>query len=211
MAARVIAAGSRLVLMMGLTVVTVLGWLPLVRCLLDGPSYEWGTTLFGHQFSGAGLAGDFGYLLAFTGVALVLLYLGWRRPGAPFKIASVLWTGAMLANALHMLMADPAATFEGATLGVSVSMGLISAVVYGALFALALVWAWLGRAGEPPRWGLANTVILVVALLMLPLQYLLLSSGQGRETSDVIGVLMTMGQWGLLSLSLAPLTRARRR
>jgi hypothetical protein len=94
--------------------------------------------------------------------------------------------------------------FEGATLGVALSFERIAAGIYGLLFLLAATWALLGRPEPASRWTGLNTALLATAVLMLPVQYLLLRTGQGQEARDVIGVLMTMGQWLLISLSLAP-------
>lgn len=198
----------RVALMIGLTAAFVMAWLPLVRSLLDGPSYEWGLTLFGKQFSGAGLSGDYWFISLEATLGVVLLFLGWRSPGALFKILSLFFTGAMFADTLYSaFVLGRGQTFEGATLGVAVSVGTIFMAVYGLMFALALVWAAFGQPGRPARWSIANGALLTIALLLLPLQYLLLSTGEGREISDQFGVLITMGQWLLVSLSFVPWTR----
>jgi len=198
----------RVALMVGLTAAFVMAWLPLVRGLLDGPTYEWGLSLFGKQFSGAGLSGDYWLVSLEAALGVILLFLGWRGPGALFKFLSLFFTGAMFADALYSaFVLREGQTFEGATLGVAVSVGTIFMVIYGLMFALALVWAAFGHPGRPPRWSMLNSALLTLALLLLPAQYLLLSTGEGREISDQFGVLITMGQWLLVSLSFAPWTR----
>lgn len=199
---------ARYILLIGLTLAYILAWLPAVRGLLDGPTYEWGLTLFGKQFSGAGLEGDYWFVAAEAMLGIVTLFLGWRSPGFVFKAVSVLFTGTMFADTLHSaFVLGQDQVFEGATLGVNVSVGMIFLTVYGVLFALSLVWAAFGRPGTPPRWSLANSALLAIVILLLPLQYLLLATGQGREVSDQFGVLITMGQWLLLSLGFAPFAR----
>lgn len=198
----------RVALMVGLTAAFVMAWLPLIRSLLDGPTYEWGLTLFGRQFSGAGLSGDYWFVSLEATFGVILLFLGWRAPGALFKILSLFFTGAMFADTLYSaFVLGEGQTFEGATLGVAVSVGTIFMVLYGLMFALALVWAAFGRPGRPPRWSIANSALLTLAILLLPVQYLLLSTGEGREISDQFGVLITMGQWLLVSLSFVPWSR----
>jgi len=199
-----IARMARLALLFGLTAVLILNWLPLVRGLLDGPSYQWGLQMFGRSFAGAGLEGDYGLLVGWTAVGLALLFLGWRRPGRVFKGAALLWTGALAADWAWLVWSGREVAFEGATLGVALSVERIAAVVYGLLFVLAAVWVLLGRPAPAPRWTSLNTALLATAVLLLPIQYLLLRTGQGQEARDVIGVLMTIGQWLLVSLSLAP-------
>lgn len=196
---------ARYVLLAGLTVAFVLAWLPAVRSLLDGQTYEWGLTLFGKTFSGAGLEGDYWFVASEAALGVVTLFLGWRSPGAVFKLLSSAFTGVMFADGVYTgFILGQDQVFEGATLGMNVSVGLIFTAVYGLLFVLALAWAAFGKPGPAPRWTLANSALLTVAVLLLPAQYLLLSTGEGREISDQFGVLMTMGQWLLLSLSFIP-------
>lgn len=198
-----IARMARLALLFGLTAVLVLNWLPLVRGLLDGPSYQWGLQMFGRSYAGAGLEGDYGLLVGWAAIGVGLLFLGWRRPGSLFKGAALLWTGALAADWAWLVWKGQEVAFEGATLGVALSVERIAAAVYALLFLLAAVWALLGRPTPAPRWTRLNTALLATAVLMLPVQYLLLRTGQGQEARDVIGVLMTMGQWLLVSLSFA--------
>ncbi|HYE43648.1 MAG TPA: hypothetical protein VEA15_09680 [Caulobacteraceae bacterium] len=206
-----IAQAARFGLLLGLAAAFLLGWLPMIRGLLDGPSYEWGLTLFGRQFSGAGLEGDYWYVVGHTLVGLVLIWLGCRNPGGTFKIAVLAYAAAMLGDSLWTaFVAAEERRFEGATLGITLSAETIFLLVYGVMFALALVWTAFGRTADRPRWTPANTVFLTVAILLLPLQSLLLGTGQGREASDQFGVLITIGQWLLVCVSFAPLAARRR-
>ena len=196
---------ARYGLLLGVFASFLLFWLPFVRSPLDGGTYEWGRSMFGHQFSGVGLGGDYWFVCAGVGLGVLLLYLGWRAPGALFKALSTVWSALMLTEAVytrHVLGED--ITFHGDTLGVSVSVSTAFIVVYSLLFFFALSWGLGGRPRPGARWGLANTALLGLAILLLPAQYLLLSSGQGREFADQFGVLITMGQWMLVGLAFAP-------
>jgi hypothetical protein len=53
-----------------------------------------------------------------------------------------------------------------------------------------------------PPLARANFVLLATAVALLPVQYVLLSTGTGQETNDVVGVLLTMVGWVLLSTGL---------
>lgn len=187
------------------TAALALAWLPMVRGLLDGASYEWGLSLYGHQFEGAGTGGDYAFLVVHTLIGLALLFLGWRSPGRFFKLVAMVWSAVLFGDQVWSVLTSPESmTFEGATLGMSLSVAMIFPLAYGLLFALALAWALTGEARPAPLWGRLNTVLLGVAVLLFPLQLLLLSTGRGQEVSDQIGVLMTIGQWLLVSLSFAP-------
>ena len=45
-------------LMSWITLTFITGWLPFVRGVMDGPTYQWGGGLFAWNFSGAGPGGD---------------------------------------------------------------------------------------------------------------------------------------------------------
>ena len=53
-----------------------------------------------------------------------------------------------------------------------------------------------------PPLARANHVLIGTAALLLPVQYALLSSGGGQDLNDVLGVLLTMLGWFLLSAGL---------
>jgi hypothetical protein len=48
-------------------------WLPLVRSVMDGQSYEWGTTVFSWHFGGHGLSADYWLLIVKAVVGIGLL------------------------------------------------------------------------------------------------------------------------------------------
>ena len=81
----------QILLMAWLTLGFVTAWLPLLRGAMDGPSYEWGDSLFGWQFSGAGTGGDYAYVAAKAALAVAFLWFGWRRPNGLFRPALVAW------------------------------------------------------------------------------------------------------------------------
>lgn len=203
---------AHVILMVWLTLTFVFSWLPLVRSLMDGPSYQWGKVWFGRQFGGAGAAGDLWLLVLEVGLGLALLVLGWRRPGLAFRTLATGWLALLLANTLHTVVADPGAmSFQGATLGLEISTIVLRPTLDGLALMLALAWAlkW-GKAARPAAvWGRLNSGLLLLALLLAPLQYGLLRTGQGQEFNDVVGVLLTIGQWLLISVALVPWARPR--
>ena len=70
-----------------LTILFVLGWLPMLRGAFDGPSYEWGNSYFGKQFSGKGTAGDYWFLIVQAALGILILFLGWRGARPHFSCA----------------------------------------------------------------------------------------------------------------------------
>lgn len=201
----------RYVLVIWLTLSFLFSWLPLLRSLMDGTSYEWGTRYFGVLFSGAGLAGDLWLLVVQTALGIWLLYYGWRDPTSPFSATLLVWLGFQAADGLHGVATGGAFHFEGATLGVDVSLGTMLPLLHVGFFCLGLWWVVHYGArenpGTRPAWTGTNTVVLGLAILLFPVQFLLLRSGQGQEANDVAGVLLTILQWFLISAALYPWRR----
>jgi hypothetical protein len=186
----------------------VLAWLPLVRSIVDGPTYEWGTGLFDLRFSGAGTGGDFWFLIVQAALALSILYLGFRSPGRLFYALLVGWAALNAAHYGYGLVTAPSSlVFEGETLGVSLNIGVIAFALYAAVALLTILAAQLENAKgrRPPRfsWKRGNTVALVAALALLPIQFVLLRSGAPHARADEIGVLLTMAQWVAIVYALA--------
>lgn len=192
-----------IVLMGWLTLGFVTAWLPFVRGVMDGPSYQWGSSLFGLRFSGAGTGGDYWFTALSAVVGLALLGFGWRRPNGRFRLFLVAWLALMFADTLYNVIAAPEAyRFRGDTLGVDISLAFVAPALKGAMLGLALWWFQFAPALPVPPLGRANFTLIAIALALLPIQYALLSRGQGQEATDVVGVLLTMAGWALFSAGL---------
>jgi hypothetical protein len=184
-----------------------LAWLMLVRSILDGQSYEWATFYLGMRFSGAGLDGDFWLLIAQTALAFAILYLGFRKPGPLSYSILILWLALNTASWVYAYFDDPEAlVFRGDTFGVSINIGILAIGVFGAALLAALIGAALEmtRGRRPPRfpWTRANTIALVIALAILPVQFLLLRFAVGRALADQVGVILTLLQWAAIVFAL---------
>ncbi|HEV2818035.1 MAG TPA: hypothetical protein VGW40_12540 [Allosphingosinicella sp.] len=189
-------------LMWLLTLPFILYWLPFLRSIFDGASYEWGHSLFGRQFSGAGLGGDFWFPCAGVALGIACLWSGWRGPDRLFRPLALSVVAVWLTDAIHTIASGEDIEFEGATLGMTLSVGRIFLGYYLVLLAL-LLWSFRAPARPALPLGRANQLLLLVVILLLPIQYAVLSSGRGQEASDQIGVLITIGQWLLLSAAFA--------
>ena len=193
----------QILLMSWLTLTFLTAWLPMLRGAMDGPSYQWGGGLLGFQFSGNGLAGDYWFVALKAAVALAFLCYGWRRPNGRFRIALVGWLALMLADTLFNVVTAPGDfRFRGDTLGVDISLAIVAPALDAAMLALATWCAWKAPALPVPPLARANIVLLATAALLLPVQYALLGSGRGQDMNDVIGVLLTILGWFLLSAGL---------
>jgi hypothetical protein len=197
--------GRRLhILLMGwLTLTFVTAWLPFLRGAMDGASYQWGASHFGVDFAGAGTGGDYWFAAAKAAFALLMLWAGWRRPNGPFRIALLLWLALRFADTIHAVIAAPEDfRFQGDTLGVDVSLALVAPALDGAMLLAAFAWLLKAPAISVPPLGRLNMVLLAIFALLLPIQYWLLSNGAGQDSNDVVGVLLTMAGWAILSIGL---------
>lgn len=185
-------------------------WLPLIRGLMDGPTYAWGNQYWGFSFSGKGIGGDYWILPLLAVFALYLLYLGWRGARRPFPWLLLLWTVPFAFESFYYGLRYPERyRFRGDTLGVDVSLAWVGPLFWGGLALLSLLWVVRdlknNDAGiERPRWTKPNKTLLSLVILLIPVQFVLLRFGVPHGTTDQIGVLLTMAQWVLVNLSLVP-------
>jgi hypothetical protein len=69
----------------------IIVWLPLVRGLMDGDSYQWGNSFWGMQIGGSGVGGDYWLLAVQARLGIAVLYFGWRGAQQPFHWLVLLW------------------------------------------------------------------------------------------------------------------------
>ena len=185
----------------------IFSWLPLVRAIFDGETYQWGTTHFGRMFRGAGLSPD-AWLLVFKAALLItLLWLALRRRGQLFRWLLLAWSTTLALDALYLTATQPESLeFHGDTLGIHLNLGPVVIAAFAGFAALAGYWVARRSRREPivTRWQPANSKRLAALLLLLPIQFLLLRFGEPHGTTDAIGVLITIAQCPLLAFALYP-------
>ena len=193
----------------------IIVWLPLVRGLMDGDSYQWGNEFFGKQFGGRGVHGDYWLLLTEAAFGLLLLYLGWRGARPPFHWLLLFWQILMAAQSCYNSFTSPEDyRFKGDTLGVDVSLAWVGPVLFGGFALLSIFWVVRDlRARHEkvmPKWNQTNLVFLSLVLGLIPQQFVLLHFGEQHGTRDQIGVILTMIQWVSINLALFPWSKAER-
>lgn len=194
-----------------LLIISLFAWLPLLRSLFDGDTYEWASgPWFGHVFRGAGLHGDLWYLalkLALFAPAVVGLLRRWWPLGA--LLAATLAALYLTADLHTLLTLDEPLVFHGDTLGVRVNITALAPVASGLAFLVALTLvrdvARAPGAGPLPL-APANVRMLVMLGALLPIQFVLLQFGEPHGTTDAIGVVMTIAQWLGLAAALRIVT-----
>jgi hypothetical protein len=191
------------------TVTFIIVWLPFVRGLMDGDSYQWGYEFFGKQFGGRGVHGDYWMLVIEATFGILLLYLGWRGARPPFHWLLLFWQILMAAQACYNSFTSPEDyRLKGDTLGIDVSLAWVGPVLFGGFALLSLLWVVRDLRTRPqkiaPQWNRTNSMILLIVLILLPIQFVLLRFGEQHGQNDQIGVLLTVTQWILISCALFP-------
>ena len=184
-------------------------WLPLVRGLMDGESYQWGSSFWGFQAGGRGVQGDYWLLVLQALFGITLLYLGWRGAQQPFSWLLLLWHVPLGVTATYNALSSPEDyRFRGDTLGVDVSLAWVGPLFFGGFALLSVLWVVrhlrIGREKETPQWNRANRVLLLIAVGLIPIQFVLFRYGEPHGPTDQVGVILTMLQWLLLNLGLFP-------
>lgn len=196
-----------------ITLTMTTAWLPLVRGLIDGPSYQWATTLFAWQLGGRGTSGDFWYPLVRSAVGIALLWAAWRLPTLLARRLIALYAVLTAADITWAAVANPDGfRFQGDTLGIDVSLTWVAPVLAAVFALIAIRWAIASAPKGAARIsGLSSggRRRIVVALALLPVQWALLHAAEGMDWRDMVGVVLTIAQWWLLSAALASRSVAR--
>ena len=194
-----------LMFLMSFTMMVV--WLPLLRSVLDGDTYQWGTTFFGYTIGGAGITASLIFLvlqLAFYAVLFWSIFRARNRFVAYAMTAA--WWIMVFGNLLFDIIVEGDTMFHGDTLNVHISLSMI--VIPLSVIAAVLIMLWIRRDVRSNdlaiSWSRRNTMLAWIILGPLPIQALLLRIGEPHATTDEIGVLISILQCLLIPLIFFP-------
>ena len=190
------------------TLTLTTAWLPMIRGAMDGPAYEWSTSLFRWTLAGHGTAGDYWYVAARSVIGLAILFAAWRRPVPGVRGLVAAYVSIVAADLSWAAATDPAGLrFRGDTLGVDLSLTWVAPLIAWAFAAVAIRWLLhsvrLPQALPTLPWSAGGRRRLVIAVGLLPAQWFLLRLGDGMDWRDTLGVVLTIAQWWLLSAAFA--------
>lgn len=189
--------------MIWLTLLFLAPWQTFARAILEGASYQWAAGLLGMRFGGAGIGGDFWFAALKAVVGVALLWFGWRAPNGRVRWVIVAYLALMLADTLYNVTTRPEAFhIRDERVGIDLSLATVAPVLDGLYLLLGLLWAWRAPQLVTPTPSLANRFLLGLALLLLPLQFLIFRSAEGANGG--LGLLLTVTGWCLFSAALAP-------
>ena len=186
------------VLVAWVTFLFVFSWLPLVRVVIEGDTYQWGTTHFGVSFSAKGLEADMWLLVFKSALFGMLIYTASRGVHGLFRWLVVPASVVMTADVMHAAVTDPDGfEFRGDTLGIHLQLGPVVVAVVAALSLLAVYWVIREATSDTGPvlmlLSLRNKRLLTLWFSLLPLQFVLLRFGEPDGLTDQIGVLITVG------------------
>lgn len=183
-------------------------WLPTIRGLMDGDSYPWGLTFLGYDYGGRGVHGQYWIVLLEAVVGIAIMYLGWRGARPPFHWLLLLWNISGAINSIYNSIKFPDDyRLQGDTMGIDVSIAWVAPLFWSVLTVLSIVWIVRSRKISEMRaqvpWGRTNTVLMSIAIGLLPVQFVLLRFGPPLSAMDQAGVILTLTQWVILNLAFA--------
>ena len=195
------------ILLFWVATMMIVVWLPLMRAIMDGETYQWGVIIFGTMFHGKGLDGDTWLLVVELIYGSALMFFGLRGARSPFMWLLIGWITFFAANAWFGIITDPdRMRFEGETLGVSLNIGIIKTIIHTIAFILMAMWVKVelasNRVREVAPWGKRNNLFLIIVAIAIPVEYLLLHFGPTHGLTDKIGVFLTIGQWILICMAM---------
>ena len=184
-----------LMLLSGFTFMLIL--LPLLRCLFDGVTYSWGTQIYGISFFSKGIQPD--YFILFPLFAFYLFYyysFYWIKNRTLFYIALVLWWLLNFGNLLFDIIKNGDTMFHGDTLDVHISLTKII-IPFSVITLIWIIWIIIKDSKRPSDaipWGKKNKKIGLLLLALIPIEAILLATGEPHALTDEIGVILIIIQ-----------------
>ncbi|MEQ9403738.1 MAG: ubiquinol cytochrome C oxidoreductase [Cyclobacteriaceae bacterium] len=182
-------------------------WLPLVRSVFDGVSYQWGTNFYGFQIQGAGITPSFSFLviqLAFYAALIWSMY--WVKNRYLFEGLLVLWFFNVFGNLLSDIIINGDTMFHGDTLNVHISITwiIVPLSILAIIFIIFIILADRKADNQSIHWNARNTRLMWLILGPIPILGLLLASGEPHGITDQIGVIIAIAQCFLIPLIFRP-------
>ena len=180
----------------------VLVWLPLLRCLFDGSTYRWGQSFYGLSVHSQGIQPGLFFLVLSLGFFAALFYsFYWVENRRVFHGLLIGWWLYSFGNLLFEFAANGDVMFHGDTLDVHVSLAAI-------VTPIAIRKDQALPAGKVD-WNPRNRKAALIILAPLPIQILLLATGEPHGLTDEIGVILTIIQAILIPTIFLPKTKAQ--
>jgi len=182
----------------------LIAWLPFMRCLMDGNTYTWGIGWWGFELGGTGISAQYWLPVVEVLLGVTILWLGNRGARMPFYWLLLAWHTALFTSFTYASVTSPEDfRFQGDTAGIDFSLAWVGPLFTGVFLALTVFWVVRDVRRPAPRqvaaWSRTNTIWLGSLIALLPIQFVLLRFGDAHGTMDLIGVVLVIAQWMLLT------------
>lgn len=174
-------------------------WLPFIRGISDGLSYQWGATFYGKLFAGKGVTGDFYFVVINLMLVTLLMYsIYWIRDRRICYGLLIIWYGSILGNLGYEVMIGERYMFHGDTLNVHVDLTyfLVPVFLLPGAFVVYMIREDRKHSLIVKRHR-KNRLWAMFIVLPIPLQVVLFYSGPPHGISDQVGVVIALLQAGL--------------
>ena len=158
---------------------------------------------------GRGIGGDYWMLIPAAAYVFSLLYLGWRGGRQPFHWLLLGFHFPLAWAVTRAAWTDPQALrFEGATVGLDMSLAIAGPALFCGIAAASIVWVVRDlRAGRreivPWVWTRAARIRLWLLVAVVPIEVVLFRSGGIQSVQNLIGVAFVGWQWVLINRILS--------
>lgn len=199
---------NTMLFLIGLTF--MITWLPMVRSLFDGVSYQWGTNYFGRMISGKGITPAYLFLVTqLLFYALLFISFYWIKNRMFNHILLAIWWIHIFGNLLFELVSEGNTMFHGDTMNVHVSLSAI--VIPLSVLALILLVLAIRRDQNSDikaiPWSKRNKMLAWITFGPLPIQAILLATGEPHGITDQIGVIISILQCFMIPFVVRPYQR----
>lgn len=184
------------ILLLGTTLSFISTWLPFIRSIFDGESYMWGKGFLNFKFTGNGLNGDFFYLIIDVTIGLFLIYsIFFNRKRWQMYLSAIIWFGSILINVIYRVIYEGGYPFHGDTIGLRINLEKVLIPFLTLMFFLIFFLIYKKEESiTKAQWSSTNKKLLIIGLSLLPIQFLLFSTGDPHGTTDIIGVIISVLQ-----------------
>jgi hypothetical protein len=184
-------------------------WRLTMRAPMQGQRFSWDYAGLGGQ----GATGGYGIVVLITLIGLIILTLGWRAPNRFFRWSVLVWALLLFLSSLAIVVSDPGIVITAETLRLEVPYAWFVFPLDFLYAAITFIWFLRERRNlrqrplqkpERPEWTRINTAFLIVAVLFIPMEYVLFNAGELHGTTDQAAVALTFIQYICINLSLIP-------
>lgn len=181
-------------------------WRLTMRAPMQGQRFSWDYAGIGGQ----GATGGYGFIVLFSVIGLIILTVGWRSPNRFFRWVVMVWALLLFLSSIAIVLSEPGIVIHAETLGLELPYAWSFLPLDSIYVVITFIWFIRGRedlkqrSSDMPKWTGINTIFLLLAVIFIPLEYVLFNAGELHGTADQVAVALTFIQYILINLSLIP-------